>query len=678
MFLAALCSLGAATAFALGPVGASAATNLSLATTSRNACSPTTLTAPAGSTTLSFTNATDDWQSFGVLGVGAGSPDRVREGATSTLTATLAAGTYTVWCGDDQSKGMRGTLTVTAATTTTAAPGTGPSPPPPPPPPPASGLSITTRDDSFSTTSLAADAGNITVTVTNAGRSDHTFTIGGLVHVVVAPGQTKTQTFSANAGTYTYVCAYHSSMRGTLTVRQGAAPPPQPPPPPPPPPPSPGGGAANVTITDFAFNPGSVTVPAGAVSLTVANAGVVPHTFTIDGLVNASVAPGQTTTVNFTAADGTYRIYCAVSGHVSLGMTGTLVVGTGGGGAPPPPPGPPRPPPPPPAPAPPGATGVSITDFAFSPGSLTVPAGNVTLAIANAGQLPHTFTIDGLVNVDLAPGQSATVSFNAPAGSYRFYCGVAGHVNLGMTGTLLVTADGTGAPTAAQPPATAPVAPAAPSAGGGHAGHEPAGTPAAPQKLAAGCRPRSTIVLRGSVTAFSPRALALAVKSTNRAGRAYAKKRASLLLHTKTVFGRVGAPALHGLAPGDLATVNAGRCRAYGRKLVAMRVVVTGNAPVPSEGSDGGTTLRLTADAKGFPRFDKKSLEAPAGKVTLTLTNPSPLPHNISIEGVATGKQVVNGGKSTVTAELKAGSYTFLCTLSGHAQAGMKGTLVVR
>jgi plastocyanin len=323
---------------------------------------------------------------------------------------------------------------------------------------------------------------------------------------------------------------------------------------------------------------------------------------------------------------------------------------------------------------------VSITDFAFSPGSLSVAAGNVTLAITNAGQLPHTFTIDGLVSADLAPGQSTTVSFNAPAGSYRFYCAVAGHVSLGMAGTLLATADGAGTPPAAPPPPAAapPVAPAGSSAGGGHAGHEPAATSATAQKLAAGCRPRSTIVLRGNVTAFSPRRLALAVKRTNRAGRAYAKKRATLLLHTKTIFGRVGTPALQGLSPGDSVTVNAGRCRAYGRKLVAMRVVVTANAPVSPGGSGGGTTLRLTADAKGFPRFDKKSLESPAGKVTLSLKNPSPLPHNISIEGVATGKQVVNGGTSTVTAVLEPGSYTFLCTLPGHAQAGMKGTLVVR
>jgi plastocyanin len=670
--LAVLCVLGGAASFALGP--AAAATNLSLATSARNACSPGTLTAPAGSTTLSFTNATDDWQSFGVLGVGVGSPDRVREGGTSTLTATLAAGTYTYWCGDDQSKAMRGTLTVTAPPTTSPPGTTGPSPPPPPPPPPA-GLSITTSDNAFSTTTLAADTGNITITVTNAGRDAHTFTIGGLVNVVVSPGQTKTQTFFANAGTYTFVCAYHGEMRGTLTVRQGAAPPPPPQPPPPPPPPAPpGGGPASVTITDFAFNPSSVSAPAGAVTLTIANAGVVPHTFTIDGLVNASVAPGQTTTVSFTATDGTYRIYCAVSGHVSLGMTGTLVVGTGGSGSPPRPPAPPKPPAPP-APAPPGAAGLTITDFAFSPGSLTVPAGNVTLAITNAGQLPHTFTIDGLANVDLAPGQSATVGFSAPAGSYRFYCAVAGHVSLGMTGTLIVAADGAPAPPAASPPPAAPAPPADPSAGDGHAGHQSSGTTETPQQLAPGCRPRATIVLRGTVVSASPRELALTVRRTNRAGRAYAKKRAALLLHTKTVFGRVGAPVLHGLSPGDSITVSAGRCRAYGRRLVAMRVDVSASAPVDTS---GGTTLRLTADAKGFPRFDKKSLESPAGRVTLTLANPSPLPHNISIEGVVTGKQVVNGGTSTVTAVLKPGSYTYLCTLPGHAQAGMKGTLVVR
>jgi plastocyanin len=253
-----------------------------------------------------------------------------------------------------------------------------------------------------------------------------------------------------------------------------------------------------------------------------------------------------------------------------------------------------------------------------------------------------------------------------------------------MAGTLTVTGAGSGGGTVTPPPAPPP-APGVPggdtSAGGDHAGHHPAQPAATEAALKRGCKPGASIVLRGTVVSASVKRLTIAVKKTNRAGRAFAKKRTALMLHRKTIFGRVGAPALGGLAAGDSVTAYAGRCRAYRNQLIAARVVLTKKAPVDTGGAGdtgGGTTLKLTADAKGLSRFDKTSLEAPSGKVTLALKNPSPLPHNVSIQGVGVGKQVANGGTSTVSGTLKAGSYTFLCTLPGHAQAGMKGTLTVK
>lgn len=78
--------------------------------------------------------------------------------------------------------------------------------------------------------------------------------------------------------------------------------------------------------------------------------------------------------------------------------------------------------------------------------------------------------------------------------------------------------------------------------------------------------------------------------------------------------------------------------------------------------------------------FDKKALTARAGKVTIALTNSSPIPHDIAIKGAgvnAKGPTVTGGGRSTVTATLKPGTYTFYCTVPGHEQAGMRGTLTV-
>jgi plastocyanin len=94
-----------------------------------------------------------------------------------------------------------------------------------------------------------------------------------------------------------------------------------------------------------------------------------------------------------------------------------------------------------------------------------------------------------------------------------------------------------------------------------------------------------------------------------------------------------------------------------------------------------GGELRLSADPSGQLKFDKSALEAREGTITIAMTNASSVPHDVSIEGKGVdkkGKIVRGGGTSTVKAKLKSGSYTFYCSVDGHRQAGMKGTLTVR
>jgi len=93
----------------------------------------------------------------------------------------------------------------------------------------------------------------------------------------------------------------------------------------------------------------------------------------------------------------------------------------------------------------------------------------------------------------------------------------------------------------------------------------------------------------------------------------------------------------------------------------------------------GGETLKLAAD-KSALKFDKSTLTAKAGKVTLEMANPSEVPHAVAIKGNGVdvdGKTVGNGETSTASADLKAGTYTFYCPVPGHEAAGMKGTLTV-
>jgi plastocyanin len=97
-----------------------------------------------------------------------------------------------------------------------------------------------------------------------------------------------------------------------------------------------------------------------------------------------------------------------------------------------------------------------------------------------------------------------------------------------------------------------------------------------------------------------------------------------------------------------------------------------------ASGGGGGQQLTLSADPSQL-KFNTNKLSAKAGKVTITMTNPSPLQHDIAIKGGvnANGDVVGQGGKSVVTVNLKPGKYTFYCSVDGHEAAGMNGELDV-
>jgi plastocyanin len=106
----------------------------------------------------------------------------------------------------------------------------------------------------------------------------------------------------------------------------------------------------------------------------------------------------------------------------------------------------------------------------------------------------------------------------------------------------------------------------------------------------------------------------------------------------------------------------------------------TATAATGGASSGGGQTLKLAADPSAL-KFDKSALTAKAGKVTLSMSNPSSLPHAVAIEGKGVdvdGKTVMKGGTSTASATLKPGTYDFYCPVDGHRKAGMEGKLTVK
>jgi uncharacterized cupredoxin-like copper-binding protein len=108
-----------------------------------------------------------------------------------------------------------------------------------------------------------------------------------------------------------------------------------------------------------------------------------------------------------------------------------------------------------------------------------------------------------------------------------------------------------------------------------------------------------------------------------------------------------------------------------------------GSTSEPTGGGGGGgaaSKLTVTADPGGALKFDKTSLSTKAGKVTVTMDNPSSTPHALNIEGNGIeekGTKTLTQGKASVTVNLKAGKYEFYCPVDGHKAAGMEGTLTV-
>jgi plastocyanin len=100
--------------------------------------------------------------------------------------------------------------------------------------------------------------------------------------------------------------------------------------------------------------------------------------------------------------------------------------------------------------------------------------------------------------------------------------------------------------------------------------------------------------------------------------------------------------------------------------------------PTPSA---TGRVLRLAADPGGALKFDKTSAAVSAGRVTVRFTNDSPIQHNVTIaQGSRTlgATKTITSSSATLNVDLRPGHYVFFCSVPGHRQSGMEGTLTVQ
>ena len=111
---------------------------------------------------------------------------------------------------------------------------------------------------------------------------------------------------------------------------------------------------------------------------------------------------------------------------------------------------------------------VKLADFSYTPSSITVPVGQpVALTINNTGLVEHDFVVEKIdvtnvvardsgsehhmqdmdatsydLHVSTGAGETNTLQFTPlEPGTYQIFCSVEGHIEAGMIGELIVSAE---------------------------------------------------------------------------------------------------------------------------------------------------------------------------------------------------------------------------------------------
>ncbi len=96
----------------------------------------------------------------------------------------------------------------------------------------------------------------------------------------------------------------------------------------------------------------------------------------------------------------------------------------------------------------------------------------------------------------------------------------------------------------------------------------------------------------------------------------------------------------------------------------------------------GGETVSFEADPGGQLAYTQTDVTAKPGNATIEFDNPASIGHDVVIEdesGTEIAKtDIITGSTTSTTADLKVGTYTFFCSVPGHREAGMEGTLTVK
>jgi uncharacterized cupredoxin-like copper-binding protein len=119
----------------------------------------------------------------------------------------------------------------------------------------------------------------------------------------------------------------------------------------------------------------------------------------------------------------------------------------------------------------------------------------------------------------------------------------------------------------------------------------------------------------------------------------------------------------------------------------ARAVLAQDSASTPSASATPGATPGASPTASGVVEvhcvdinFDPKEFSIPADTdVQIKVTNKGLLQHDFTLEDTDYATDLLDPEDTqTITVNLKAGDYTYYCTVPGHREAGMEGKLTVK
>jgi plastocyanin len=119
-----------------------------------------------------------------------------------------------------------------------------------------------------------------------------------------------------------------------------------------------------------------------------------------------------------------------------------------------------------------------------------------------------------------------------------------------------------------------------------------------------------------------------------------------------------------------------------GGETTAAATTTTDTGAAAGGGGGAGGTVMITAAADGSLAYDQTEVSAPAGTITIDFDNPASLSHDVVVED-SSGQELgatdlISESNTSTTVDLDAGSYTFFCSVPGHREAGMEGTLTAQ